>query len=138
MSELVPDDRNYTRHHIWVKLDEARVSLGVTKPLLDSLGTLLSLELPAPEVEMMQDVAFGEIESMEQTFQLFPPAEAEVLETNYAVSWDLDRLAEDPYGEGWLIKIKVHDSDQLKELLTPDAYREYCEENLEQELEDEE
>ena len=138
MTEQIPEDRNYTERHIWVKLDEAPVRMGVTQVLLDRLGTLLSIELPEPEVEMMEDVAFGEIEAMDSIFQLFPPANAEVLETNDALAWDLDKLAEDPYDEGWLLKIKVHETDQLKDLLTPEAYRDYCQEDPQEESGDDE
>lgn len=126
MTERIPDDRNYTERHIWVKLDEAPVRMGVTRELLDRLGTLLSIELPEPDVEMMEDVAFGEIEAMDEIFQLYPPAGAQVLESNSSVAWDLDKLQEDPYDEGWLLKIKVHESEQLMDLLTPEAYRDYC------------
>ena len=136
MTERIPDDRNYTERHTWVKLDEAPVRMGVTRELVDRLDTLLSIELPAPDVEMMEDVAFGEIEAMDRIFQLYPPARAQVLESNSTVAWDLDKLQEDPYGEGWLLKIKVHDSEELKDLLTPEAYREYCEKDDEESAEE--
>jgi len=138
MTERIPDDRNYTERHIWVKLDRAPVRMGVTRVLLDRLGTLLSIELPEPKVEMMEDVAFGEIEAMDTIFQLYPPAKAEVLNTNDDLAWNPDKLAEDPYEEGWLLEIKVHDSDQLKDLLTPQAYRDYCQEDTEEESGDDE
>ncbi|MEF8787707.1 MAG: hypothetical protein V5A84_01430, partial [Planctomycetota bacterium] len=60
------------------------------------------------------------------------------LDTNHALAWDLDKLAEDPYEEGWLLEIKVHETDQLKDLLTPQAYRDYCQEQTEEESGDDE
>ena len=58
---------------------------------------------------------------------MMPPADANILEANRSVMWDLNTLAKDPYGEGWLLKIKVHQPDQLRKLLVASAYREHCE-----------
>ena len=125
---MIPDDRMYSSDHIWVKLDEAQVLMGVTDVLLNSLGTLVSVELPEPGDEMMPDIPFGEIETMEAVYQMYPPADGEVLETNKALGWKPERLAEDPYGEGWLLKIKIEDTEQLKQLMNAESYQEKCEE----------
>ena len=125
---MIPEDRTYTRNHEWVKLDEAVVLMGVTAPLLQSLDALISLELPDSDDELMVGVPFGAVEGLEGIHEMMPPADANVLEINKTVVWDLKTLADDPYGQGWLLKIKVHQPDQLRSLLTPAAYREHCRE----------
>ncbi|MFW6457138.1 MAG: glycine cleavage system protein H [Planctomycetota bacterium] len=126
--QKIPDDRTYTETHEWVKIDAEIVRMGVTAPLLESLGPLVSLELPRPDYEMMVNIAIGTVESDEAVHDIMPPADAGVLEVNTDLEWNLDTLADDPYGAGWLMKIKVHDPDQLRDLLTPQAYCNHCEE----------
>ncbi len=126
--QKIPDDRTYTDTHEWVKIDAEIVRMGVTAPLIESLGPLVSLELPRPDYEMMVGIAIGTVESNEKVHDIMPPADANVLEVNTDLEWDLDTLQEDPYGAGWLMKIKVHEPDQLRNLLTPEAYRNRCQE----------
>jgi len=125
---MIPDDRMYSDGHIWVKLDEAQVLMGVTDALLNSLGTVISVELPEPGDEMMPDIPFGEIETKETVYQMYPPGDGEVLETNEVLGWKPERLTGDPYGEGWLLKIKIDDTEQLKQLMNADSYKAKCEE----------
>lgn len=125
---MIPEDRMYSQEHIWVKLDEVQVLMGVTDALLNTLGTIISVELPEPGDEMMPDIPFGEIEAVDQVYQLYPPADGEVLETNEVLGWEPATLARDPYGEGWLLKIKIEDTEQLKQLMNADSYRDQCEE----------
>lgn len=131
---MIPEDRTYTRNHEWVKLDEATVLMGVTAPLLKMMGKLISVELPVMDDEMMLDVPFGSIEGPDALHEMMPPADATILEANGALLWDLDTLFKDPYGEGWLLKIKVHNPDHLRSLLTASAYRECCKERWGKEL----
>jgi glycine cleavage system H protein len=127
-----PDDRIYTENHLWFKIDQAQVIMGVTEPLVRHLEPILWLEVPEPDAEMMTEIPFGELEGKNETVQLYPPAEAAVLETNEAVAWDPSKLEEDPYGDGWLLKIKVHDPDALRSLMQADTYEEYCEQELQE------
>jgi glycine cleavage system H protein len=101
--------------------------MGVTAPLLKWLGPLVAVELPRPDDEMKLTIAIGTVESDTQVHDIMPPADAAVLEVNTGLEWDLDLLERDPYGEGWMMKIKVHKPDQLRDLMTPGAYRAYCE-----------
>ena len=95
--------------------------------MIRSLEPLVALELPRPNDEMKLDIAIGTVEGPDEVHDIMPPADAAVLDVNVGLEWDLDTLAGDPYGDGWLMKIKVHDPDQLRELLTPEAYRDHCE-----------
>ena len=131
---MIQEDRTYTRNHEWVKIDAAVVRMGVTAPLLEMMGDLVALELPAADDEMMISYPLGTVESADQVHEIMPPADASILEVNKGLEWDLNALAEDPYGKGWLMKIKVHEPDQLRNLLMPSAYREYCQELWGEEL----
>ncbi len=126
LGAMVPEDRTYTRNHEWVKLDAAIVLMGVTAPLLEALGPLVAVELPVPGDEMMLGVSLGAIEGLETIHEIMPPADATILEVNTGLEWDLDTLARDPYGEGWLMKIKVHEPDQLRNLLPAGMYWNLC------------
>jgi len=134
---MVPNDRVYTRSHLWVKLNEAQVLVGVTEPLLRRLEPVTFVELPDPHDEMMPDVPFGEIEGLHQIHQLYPPADAEVLEVNRSLQWSVDKLMEDPYGEGWLMRIKAHDPEQLKCLMNAESYEAFCAEQFQEKVSNE-
>lgn len=124
--KMIPDDRTYTSNHEWVKIDAKVVRMGITMPILKELGPLIALELPQPDDVMMVGLAIGTVESMDQLHEIMPPADAMILDVNKELEWDLETLMEDPYGEGWLIKMKVDDPDQLRNLLPPSAYKEQC------------
>ena len=123
---MIPDDRYYTRSHVWVKIDEAVVEVGVTEPILRRLEPLISIELPEEDDEMKVELPFGELEGLRETYQIYPPVEARVVAAHDELLWNLDKLAGDPYGKGWLVKIRVHEPQELKNLLTAKAYAEFC------------
>ncbi len=127
---MIPEDRYYTKGHVWVKIDEAVVELGATEPIIRKLSPLISIDLPDPDDEMKMELPFGELEGLQDTFQLYPPVEARITDVNDELLWNLDRLAGDPYGEGWLLKIRVHDPQELRQLLNSNVYAEYCSEDL--------
>ena len=133
--KMIPEDRTYTRNHEWVKLDEVIVQMGVTAPLLKMLGHPIGLDLPEADDEMMMGVPFGAIEGAHGLHEMLPPADAIILEVNETLLWDLDTLISDPYGEGWLLKIKVHTPDQLRSLLAASAYSAHCKELWGEEIE---
>lgn len=122
----MPDDRTYSPNHDWVMTTEEGVLLGVTEPLLKHLGTLISVELPDSDDEMMVGVPFGAVESEEEIHELMPPGDALILEVNDAVLWDLDALAQDPYGKGWMLRLQLHDPGQLEGRMNAADYETYC------------
>ncbi len=125
---LIPADRAYTRNHEWVKIDSEVVEMGITEPLLRAMGDLTALELPDAGDVMLRGFPIGSVESLEMLHEILPPADAEVLDVNKELEWDLDTLYSDPYGKGWLMKIKVDNPDHLRELLTPETYTGHCKE----------
>ena len=131
---MIPEDRTYSSTHEWVKIDVAVVQMGVTEPLIRTMGPLVGLELPDPDDEMKLGIPIAVVESNEHLHEIMPPAAANILEVNKDLEWDLNALAEDPYGEGWLMKIKVHEPDHLRDLMTPEMYREHCQDIWGEEL----
>jgi glycine cleavage system H protein len=127
---MIPQDRYYTKGHQWVKIDEAIVAVGVTEPILRKLSPLVSIDLPDKDEEMKAELPYGELEGLQETHQLYPPVEARVVDVHEELLWNLDKLAKDPYGKGWLLKIRVHDPQELKNLLSARAYREFCAQDL--------
>jgi len=126
----IPKDRVYTRNHEWIRIDMEVVIMGLTGPLLSDMGDLISLELPEPEDVMLRGYPIAVAESLDGLHEILPPADAEILEVNRELEWDLDVLSDDPYEKGWLMKIKVDNPDQLRDLLSPESYMEYCKEKL--------
>lgn len=131
---MIPDDRAYTKNHEWVKPDTAFVELGLTDPLLRKLRPLVSIELPDADDELMVELPFGEVEGVQETYQLYPPAEARIIEVHAELVWDQKKLLTDPYGAGWLMKIRVYNPRQLDGLLNAESYREFCIEDLGEEF----
>ncbi len=126
----VPDDRAYTTNHEWVRIDAEVVEMGITEPITDIMGKLIALELPEAEDVMLRGFPIAVVESLDKLHEILPPADAQILEVNKELEWDLDTLSDDPYEQGWLMKIKVENPDQLRDLMSPDTYIEHCKESL--------
>ncbi len=123
---IIPDNRAYTRNHEWLRIDSEVVEVGLTEPLLKAMGDLIALELPESEDVMLRGFPIAVAESLDTLHEILPPADADILEVNKELEWDLDTVSRDPYGKGWLLKIKVEDPDHLRDLLSPDLYRNHC------------
>ena len=104
----IPTDRKYTAHDEWVLLQDGIVTLGITDFAQDALGELVHIELP--EVGDTLD-AIPEVESVKAVAEVFSPVGGEIIEVNEALDGEEETVNEDPYGAGWLVKIKVTDGD---------------------------
>jgi glycine cleavage system H protein len=127
---MIPEDRFYTRDHLWVRPEEAQVELGVTEPFLLKLGNIISIELLDADDEMKEELPFGELECTSETVQLYPPLEARITEVNDELIWRHDKILNDPYGEGWLLRARMEDQRELRQLMTASRYVEFCKEDL--------
>jgi glycine cleavage system H protein len=108
--------------HEWVHLDDHIATVGISKFAVDQLTDLIMIELPAPGTRLSAGKSFGEIESVKAVSDLYAPLTGEVIEVNNQVTGNVQLLAEDPYGEAWLIKIKVDPPVDTSGLLEFDAY----------------
>ena len=117
----VPTDLRYTRDHEWVRLDGDVATVGITQYAADQLGDIVFVELPDVGRTLEAAKAFGVVESVKAVSDLYAPLAGEVTEVNGALSGSPELVNSDPYGEGWMIKVKVGDATPA-DLLGPDAY----------------
>ena len=123
---MIPDDRVYTKNHVWARLGTSLLELGVTPPMLKRVGHLLSVDLPDPDDELKLELPFGELEGESDTVQLYAPIETRIVEVNHELVWNHKKLEKDPYDQGWLLKIEVRGPDDLVGLMNAEAYRQFC------------
>jgi glycine cleavage system H protein len=119
---MVPTDLRYTKDHEWVRVDGEEATIGITQYAADQLGDIVFVELPATGTAVEQFATFGVVESVKAVSDLFAPIGGEVTATNDALTDRPESVNGDPYGDGWMLRLKVADVAQLDELLDPDAY----------------
>ncbi len=120
-----PSDCLYTQEHEWVRVEDDLCVLGITQFAQQELGEVVFVELPeAGQVFDAKD-EIGTIESVKAVAEVYTPVAGEVVEINEAVTDDPELLNEDPYGDGWLVKIRFSSADDLKALMTAEQYEEF-------------
>ncbi len=119
---MIPADLRYTREHEWIRLEGDVATVGITAHAADQLGDIVFVELPEPGRTLGQFVAFGVVESVKAVSDLFAPVAGEVLEANAALAAAPEVVNSDPYGAGWMLKIRLSDPAQADVLLDADAY----------------
>ena len=119
---MVPDDLRYTKDHEWVRLDGDTATVGITKYAADQLGDIVFVELPDVGRTIEQFAAFGVVESVKAVSDLFAPLSGEILATNDGLAGTPESVNSDPYGEGWMVRLRIADDGQLSELLDATAY----------------
>ena len=126
---MIPDDLKYSKEHEWVKLEGDVATIGITDYAQGELGDIVFIELPGvgDSVEAMQ--AFGTIEAVKAVSDMFSPVAGEIVEVNTALEGDAGIINSDPYGDGWIVKVKVSDSSQVDALLDPGQYKELIGQN---------
>ncbi len=119
-----PDDLRYSREHEWVRLDGSRATIGITSFAADELGDIVFVELPEVGSALTQFAAFGVVESVKAVSDLYSPISGDVVETNDALRETPELLNSDAYGEGWIARVELSDTDQLEALMDAAAYAE--------------
>jgi glycine cleavage system H protein len=121
----VPDDLLYTPEHEYVARtnDPAVVRIGITDYAQGELGDVVFVRLPKRGEKFSAHQAFGEIEAVKAVSELYSPIQGEVTEINQTLDSDSGVVNRDPYGDGWMMKIRVSNPAELKELMSPQAYR---------------
>jgi glycine cleavage system H protein len=122
-AESYPDDLRYHPEHDWARLDGDEATLGITWFAQDSLGELVHFEPPEGGAAVAKDQSYGEVESVKAVSDLISPLSGEVLEVNQKVVDEPETVNDDPYGEGWLIRIRLSDPGEVDGLLDAGAYR---------------
>ena len=121
--EDYPADLKYHREHDWARVENGEATLGITWYAQDSLGELVHFEPPEEGERVSMDQSYGEVESVKAVSDVISPLSGEVLEVNSKVVDEPERVNADPYGEGWLIRIRLSDPSEVERLLDGEAYR---------------
>jgi len=122
-AESYPDDLKYHSEHDWARIDGDEAVLGITWFAADALGELVHFEPPATGSTVAKDDTYGEVESVKAVSDLIAPLSGEVLDVNQRVVDAPEIVNEDPYGDGWLIRIRLSDPSEVDGLLDLDAYK---------------
>ena len=117
----------YTKTHEWVRVEGDVVTMGITDFAVSALTDLVYLGLPETGTSVEAGDTLGEIESVKAVSDLYSPFSGEVIESNVSLGDDLDALSDDPFGKGWLVKLKVSDTSAAESLLDRTAYEAHCE-----------
>jgi glycine cleavage system H protein len=120
----IPADLNYTKEHEWIKIDGDMATVGITDYAQGELGDIVYVEIETEGESLDADEVFGTVEAVKTVSDLFMPLSGEVAELNEGLDTDPESVNRDPYGDGWMIKIKMSDSSQVDGLLSADAYKE--------------
>ena len=119
-----PSDLRYTRDHEWIKVDGDQATVGITQYAAEQLGDIVFVELPDTGRDLEVAKPFGVVESVKAVSDLFAPVSGEVTAINDALAADPELVNSDPYGAGWMLKLKIADAGQLDDLLDGEAYDE--------------
>ena len=122
-SESYPDELRYHPEHDWARIDGAEATLGITWFAQDSLGELVHFEPPDEGATLTKDSAYGEVESVKAVSDLVAPLSGEVVAVNEKVVDEPETVNEDPYGDGWLVRVRLADPQEVEALLEAAAYR---------------
>ena len=121
--ESYPDDLKYHTEHDWARIEDGEATLGITWFAQDALGELVHYEPPDQGSSIARNDSYGEVESVKAVSDLVSPLTGEVLEVNERVVDAPETVNEDPYGEGWLVRIRLADPSEVDSLLDATAYR---------------
>ena len=121
--EDYPEGLKYHREHDWARIEGDEAVLGITWFAQDALGELVHYEAPEQGATVTRDTPYGEVESVKAVSEIIAPLSGEVLEVNARVVDEPEAVNDDPYGEGWLIRIRMSDAGELDALMDADAYR---------------
>ena len=119
----VPSNLKYTKGHEWVKIDGDIVTVGITDFAQGELGDIVYVEVESLDETLEADAVFGTVEAVKTVSDLFLPVAGEIIEFNESLEEEPEKVNDDPYGAGWMIKIKVVDTADLETLLSADAYK---------------
>jgi len=120
----VPPGLKYSKEHEWVATEESVATIGITDHAQDQLGEIVYLELPSVGEKISKDDPFGVVESVKAVSDIYAPVSGTVVEVNEGLPESPEVINEDPYGDGWLIKVRVSDLSELEDLMDGEEYEE--------------
>lgn len=117
----------YTKEHEWVKVDGDTGTIGISDHAQEELGDIVFVELPEEGEELSQGDAIGTIEAVKTVSDIYTPVSGEVIESNESLEEEAEKINQDPYGEGWIAKIKMSDKDEIDDLMSAEEYEDMLE-----------
>jgi glycine cleavage system H protein len=120
-----PTDLKYTKEHEWIRDNgDGTATVGITDFAQGELGDIVFVEIEPEGFEFDQDEVFGTVEAVKTVSELFAPVAGEIVEINEKLEMEPELVNDDPYGDGWMVKISIGDESQLDDLMSPDEYKE--------------
>jgi len=119
----VPAELKYTKDHEWVRIEDDIATVGITDFAQGELGDIVYVEVETVDETLDQEEVFGTVEAVKTVSDLFLPLSGEIVEFNEALESEPEKVNEDPYGEGWMVKIRLSNPDELESLLDDAAYK---------------
>jgi glycine cleavage system H protein len=132
-----PEGLKYSKEHEWVLVEGNTATIGITEYAQEELGDIVYVELPEVGEKVVKDDPFGAVESVKAVSDVYAPVSGAVIEVNDVLPDSPETINDDPYGDGWMIRVEMTDMDDLKDLMTADEYAEYVEQQKEEEEEEE-
>ncbi len=126
-----PEGLKYSKEHEWVLVEGEIATIGITEYAQEELGDVVYVELPEVGEKVVKDDPFGAVESVKAVSDIYVPVSGAVVEVNDALPDSPETINEDPYGDGWMVKVEMSDPDDLKDLMSADEYAEYVEQQKE-------
>ena len=120
----IPSELKYTKDHEWIKIDGDILTVGITDFAQGELGDIVYVEVETLDEALEADAVFGTVEAVKTVSDLFLPVAGEIIEFNEALEDEPEKVNEDPYGDGWMIKLKVANQSDLEMLLSAEDYKE--------------
>ena len=120
----IPAELKYTKDHEWIKIEGDIATVGITDYAQGELGDIVYVEIEALGEQLDKEEIFGSVEAVKTVSDLFLPVSGEITEMNEGLEDNPELINDDPYGEGWIIKMKISDQGELTDLLSADAYKE--------------
>lgn len=120
----IPSDLKYTKDHEWVKIEGDVATVGITDFAQSELGDIVYVEVETVDEELEREEVFGTVEAVKTVSDLFLPLSGEIVEFNESLEEEPEKVNTDPYGEGWMIKIKMSDAAEVEDLMSSDDYKE--------------
>ena len=132
-----PEGLKYSKEHEWVLVEGKTATIGITEYDQEELGDIVYVELPEIGEKIVKDDPFGAVESVKAVSDVYAPVSGNVLEVNDVLPDNPETINDDPYGDGWMIRVNLTDPDDLKDLMDADEYAEYVAQQKDEEDEEE-
>jgi len=132
-----PEGLKYSKEHEWVLVEGTSATIGITEYAQEELGDIVFVELPEVGEKIVKDDPFGAVESVKAVSDIYAPVSGAVVETNEILPDNPETINDDPYGDGWMVRVELSDIDDLKDLMDAEEYAEYVAQQKEDDDDDE-